>query len=139
DARRDVLASPRETALLLSGFAALALSIAAAGLGGVMAYTVGQRTSECGIRMALGAERASILRLVMAQGISLVVVGVAIGLGGALAFGAGMSKLLTGLPRTDPLTYASVAGLFLVVAVLACLIPARRATAIDPASAFRAS
>jgi len=139
DARRDVLASPRETALLLSGFAALALAIAAAGLGGVMAYSVGQRTSEFGIRMALGAERASILRLVLAQGLWLVVVGVAIGIGGSIAFGAGMSKLLTGVPRSDPLTYAGVAAVFLIVAMLACLVPARRATAIDPASAFRAS
>jgi predicted permease len=139
DARRDVLASPRQIAVLLSGFAALALVIAAAGLGGVVAYSVGQRTSEFGIRMALGAERGSILRLVLGQGVRLVVVGVAIGIGGSLAFGAGMTKLLHDVPRTDPITYTAVAALFIVVAVLACLIPARRATAIDPASAFRAS
>lgn len=139
DARRDVLASPRQIAVLLSGFAALALVIAAAGLGGVVAYSVGQRTSEFGIRMALGAERGSILRLVLGQGVRLVVVGIAIGIGGSLAFGAGMTKLLHDVPRTDPITYTAVAALFIVVAVLACLIPARRATAIDPASAFRAS
>jgi putative ABC transport system permease protein len=139
DARRDVLASPRQIAVLLSGFAALALVIAAAGLGGVVAYSVGQRTSEFGIRMALGAERGSILRLVLGQGVRLVVLGVAIGIGGSLAFGTGMTKLLHDVPRTDPITYSAVAVLFIIVAVLACLVPARRATAIDPASAFRAS
>jgi putative ABC transport system permease protein len=89
--------------------------------------------------MALGAERGSILRLVLGQGVRLVVLGVAIGIGGSLAFGAGMTKLLHDVPRTDPMTYTAVAALFIFVAVLACLIPARRATAIDPASAFRAS
>jgi putative ABC transport system permease protein len=139
DARRDVLASPRQTAVLLTGFALLALSIAAAGLGGVIAYSVSQRTAEFGIRMALGAERRSILRLVLGQGLRLVVAGVAIGVCASLAFGSGIGRLLHGVPRTDPLTYAGVAIVFISVAVLACLIPARRATAIDPASAFRAS
>ena len=139
DARRDVLASPRQTAFLLGAFAVLALVIAAAGLGGVIAYSVGQRTSEFGIRMALGAERSSILGLVLGQGVRLVVFGVALGAVGSLAFGAGVAKLFYGVARTDPVTYATVSALFLIVAMLACLIPARRATAIDPASAFKAS
>ncbi len=139
DARRDVLASPRQTALLLGAFAVLALAIAAAGLGGVIAYSVSQRTAEFGIRMALGAERSSILALVLGQAMRLVVAGVVLGGVASLVFGAGIAKLLYGVPRTDPLTYAGVSIVFVAVAIAACLIPARRATAIDPASAFKAS
>ncbi len=139
DARREVLATPRQITVLLSMFAVLALAIATAGLGGVIAYSVGQRTAEFGIRMALGAERQSIFRIVIAQGVRLVIVGVGIGVAASLLFGASISTLLSGVPRTDPITYVGVALTFVCVAVTACAIPARRATAIDPAAAFRAS
>jgi putative ABC transport system permease protein len=138
-ARNEVMASSRLTAILLTLFAALALVIAAAGLGGVMAYAVGQRTQEFGIRMALGAKRSGILWLVVGQGVRLVVVGLVIG---ALAFrlvAHAIGRLLYGVSPTDPLTYAAVALVFLLVAVLACLLPARRATTVDPIVAFKAS
>jgi len=138
-ARQDVIASPRLTTTLLGLFAVLALAIAAAGLGGVMAYSVGQRTQEFGIRMALGAERRRILRLVLGQGIRLVVAGLVIGALASRAVAHAIEKQLYGVRSTDPLTYAGVAILFVTVAVLACLVPARRATAIDPVSAFKAS
>jgi predicted permease len=138
-ARQDSIASPRLTTILLGLFAVLALAIAAAGLGGVMAYSVGQRTQEFGIRMALGAERGGILRLVLGQGIRLVVVGLVIGGLTSRAVAHAIEKQLYGVKSTDPLTYAGVAVLFIVVAALACLVPARRATAVDPVSAFKAS
>jgi predicted permease len=138
-ARQDTMASPRLTTMLLGLFAVLALAIAAAGLGGVMAYSVGQRTQEFGIRMALGAERGGILRLVLGQGIRLVVVGLVIGGLTSRAVAHAIEKQLYGVKATDPLTYAGVAVLFVVVAALACLVPARRATAVDPVSAFKAS
>ena len=138
-ARQDIIASPRLTTVLLGLFAVLALAIAAAGLGGVMAYSVGQRTQEFGIRMALGAERSSILRLVLGQGIRLVVIGLVIGGLASRAIAHAIERQLYGVPSTDPLTYAGVAVVFVVVAALACLVPARRATAVDPVSAFKAS
>jgi putative ABC transport system permease protein len=138
-ARRDSMASPRLTTMLLGLFAVVALAIAAAGLGGVMAYSVGQRTQEFGIRMALGAERSSILRLVLGQGIRLVIVGLLIGGLTARALAHAIEKQLYGIRGTDPLTYAGVAILFFAVAAVACLVPARRATAVDPVSAFKAS
>jgi putative ABC transport system permease protein len=138
-ARQDSIASPRLTTILLGLFAVLALAIAAAGLGGVMAYSVGQRTQEFGIRMALGAERGGILRLVLGQGIRLVVIGLVIGGLTSRAVAHAIEKQLYGVKSTDPLTYVGVAVLFVVVAALACLVPARRATAVDPVSAFKAS
>lgn len=138
-ARQDVIASPRLTTILLGLFAVLALAIAAAGLGGVMAYSVGQRTQEFGIRMALGAERGSILRLVLGQGIRLVVVGLVIGGLASRAVAHAIEKQLYGVRSTDPLTYAGVTIVFIAVAALACLVPARRATAVDPVSALKAS
>ena len=138
-ARQDIIASPRLTTVLLGLFAVLALAIAAAGLGGVMAYSVGQRTQEFGIRMALGAERSSILQLVLGQGIRLVVVGMVIGGLASRAVAHAIERQLNGVRGTDPITYAGVAFLFIAVAALACLVPARRATAVDPVSAFKAS
>ena len=139
DARRDVIASPRLTTALLTAFAILALVIAAAGLGGVIAYSVSQRTQEFGIRMALGAERQAILALVVRQGVQLALIGVVIGAVGARATAHSLTKLLYGVQATDVTTYAGVAAVFLVVALFACIIPARRATSIDPASTIRAS
>jgi putative ABC transport system permease protein len=138
-ARRDAMASPRLTTALLGLFAIVALAIAAAGLGGVMAYSVGQRTQEFGIRMALGAERSGILRLVLGQGIRLVIVGLLIGGIASRMVAHAIDKQLYGVRSTDPITYAGVAILFVAVAALACLVPARRATAVDPVSAFKAS
>jgi putative ABC transport system permease protein len=137
--RRDSMASSRLTTMLLGLFAVVALAIAAAGLGGVMAYSVGQRTQEFGIRMALGAERSSILRLVLGQGIRLAIVGLLIGGLVSRALAHAIERQLYGIRGTDPLTYAGVAILFVSVAALACLVPARRATAVDPVSAFKAS
>jgi len=139
DARRDVIASPRLTTALLTAFAVLALVIAAAGLGGVIAYSVSQRTQEFGIRMALGAERQAILSLVVRQGVRLALIGVVVGALAARGTARSLTNLLYGVQATDPITYVAVAAVFLVVALLACVVPARRATAIDPASTIRAS
>ncbi|HVX41212.1 MAG TPA: ABC transporter permease [Gemmatimonadaceae bacterium] len=138
-ARSEVMTAPRLITLLLSLFGAVALTIAAAGLGGVMAYSVGQRMQEFGIRVALGAERSSILRLVVGQGIRLVVLGLLIGGLAAREVHHLMEKVLVGGDGTALFTYAGVAVLFLLVAIAACLVPARRATAVDPVTAFKTS
>jgi putative ABC transport system permease protein len=137
-ARQDSIASPKLTTILLALFAVLALIIAAAGLGGVMAYSVGQRTQEFGLRMALGAERGSVLRLVLGQGVRLVVAGLVVGVLASRLSAHAIAKLLYGVQAGDPLTYGGVAAVFIVVAILACLAPARRATSVDPVSALKA-
>jgi len=139
DARRDVIASPRLTTALLTAFALLALVIAAAGLAGVIAYSVSQRTQEFGIRMALGAERRTILALVVRQGLRLALIGVLLGALAARVTAHSLTTLLYGVQATDVATYLGVAAVFLVVALIACVVPARRATSIDPAATIRAS
>ena len=139
DARRDVIASPRLTTALLTAFALLALVIAAAGLAGVIAYSVSQRTQEFGIRMALGAERRAILALVVRQGLRLALIGVLLGALAARVTAHSLTTLLYGVQATDVATYLGVAAVFVVVALIACVVPARRATAIDPAATIRAS
>lgn len=131
------ISSHRFSALLLGVFAALALVLASVGIYGVLAYLVGQRTQEIGVRMALGAKRLDVLRLVLTDGARLTVVGVGIGV--AVAFGLTrlMSGMLFGVKPTDPLTFASVALLLTAIALLACCLPARRAMSVDPMVALR--
>ncbi|HEX3560945.1 MAG TPA: ABC transporter permease [Pyrinomonadaceae bacterium] len=133
----DSLAQRRFSMTLFGVFAALALALAVVGLYGVMSYAVAQRTHEFGLRMALGAQRRDILRMVVGQGLVLVGVGLAAGLVGALALTRVMSSLLYGVSATDPLTYAGIALLLAAVALLASYIPARRATKVDPMVALR--
>jgi putative ABC transport system permease protein len=118
-------------------FAALALALTAVGVYGVMSYLAGHRTREIGIRMALGAQPGAVLRLIIGQGLKLVVIGVAIGLIGSLAMTRMMASLLFGMSATDPMTFAGVASLLIIVAILACWIPARRAAKTDPMIALR--
>jgi len=130
-------AARRLSMLLLSVFAALALMLACVGVYGVISYLVGQRTHEIGVRMALGAERSDVLRLVIGHGARMAFVGVAIGIGAALGLTRLMANQLFGVSAHDPLTFAGVAMLLIVVAVAASYIPARRAMRIDPMIALR--
>ena len=131
------ISSHRFSALLLGVFAALALVLASVGIYGVLAYLVGQRTQEIGVRMALGAKRLDVLRLVLTDGARLTLVGVGIGVVVAFGLTRLMSGMLFGVKPTDPLTFASVALLLTAIALLACCLPARRAMSVDPMVALR--
>jgi len=139
----ETLRMERLFAKLLTLFALLAQQLAAIGLFGVLAYTVSQRTHEIGIRMALGADRPTVLKMIVRQGMTLAVLGVILGLVGAyvltkyLESWVSLSKMLFGVKVSDPLTYGAIAGLLTVVALIACYIPARRATKVDPLVALR--
>lgn len=131
------LAQPRFSAVLLNWLSGLALLMAAVGIYGVLAYSVAQRTGEFGVRLALGAQTRDILRLVVGQGMRLVLMGITIGLVAAIGLTRLLKTLLFGVSATDPMTYAGAALLLIAVALLACWIPARRATKIDPLQALR--
>jgi putative ABC transport system permease protein len=137
EVRRDSVASPRVTAMLLGIFALVALVITAAGIGGVLALSVSQRTVEIGVRMAMGARRDEVMAMILRQGLGLVLAGLALGVVGAFALSRMLDRLLFGIPPTDPVTYAAVAALLLLVAAAACLLPARRAASVDPLVALR--
>jgi putative ABC transport system permease protein len=133
----DSMAEPRMTASLVSLFGGLVLFLAVAGIYGVIAYWVTERTHEIGVRMALGAERRDVLRMVVGQGLRLALIGVAIGIAGAFVLTRFLASLLYGVKATDPLTFIAVSFILIAVALLACYIPARRAAKVDPMVALR--
>jgi putative ABC transport system permease protein len=130
-------AQPRLNAILLAVFAGVAMLIAAIGIYGVLAYSVNQRTREIGLRMALGSPRAQVLRLIVREGVTVGAMGIGAGLAGALVLSRVLASLVFDVPVRDPLTYVAVAGALAVVALAACVIPARKASRVDPMVALR--
>jgi len=131
------VAQPRFRTTLITVFALIALVLASIGIYGVISYTVSHRTNEIGIRMALGAQRRQVLNMIIGQGLKLAVASVTIGLAAAFALTRLMKNFLFGVSATDPVTFGAVATLLLGIALLACYIPARRATRVDPVIALR--
>ena len=130
-------ALPRFRTFLLGSFAGVAMLLATIGIYGVMAYTVSRRTNEIGIRMAMGAEPANILRLIVGESMTLALMGASLGLGGAYAVTRVMKGLLFGVTSTDPLTFAGVTLLLCLAALFAAYVPAHRASRLDPLVAIK--
>jgi ABC-type antimicrobial peptide transport system permease subunit len=133
----DSLSRQRFSMILLNAFAVVALLLASVGLYGVISYLVGQRTQELGIRLALGAQRRDVLRLVLGHGMKMALGGVALGLAAALGLTRLLGQMLYGVSATDPATFTAIALLLTTVALAACFIPAWRATKVDPLVALR--
>jgi putative ABC transport system permease protein len=131
------LGSRRFNLILIGFFGVTALLLTTAGVFGVMAYSVSRRTREIGVRVALGAGSREVLAMILGQGIRTILIGVAAGIAGALALTRTVVSLLFGVTATDPLTFTAVILLMIAVALLACYIPARRATRVDPLVALR--
>jgi putative ABC transport system permease protein len=131
------MAASRSTMLLFAIFGLLALVLGAVGIYGLISYSAARRTPEIGIRLALGAQRSEVMRLVMEQGARVALMGLGIGIAGALALTRLMSSLLFGVTATDPFTFAAVAILLTLVALAASFLPARRATRVDPMVVLR--
>jgi len=130
-------AQPRLNTVLLTAFAGVALLIAAIGIYGVLAYSVSQRTGEIGVRMALGATPRGVLRLIVREGMMVVLIGIGTGLAGGIALGRKVASLVYGVPVLDPATFMGVAVALASVALAACAIPALRASRVDPIVALR--
>jgi len=133
----DSISQQRFTMLLLAAFAGLALLLAAVGIYSVLSYSVRRRVREIGIRMALGAQIADVLRLVVMEGMKPTLLGLAIGVAAALALGRVVSKLIYGVSAADPATFAAVSALLAAVALAASIIPAYRATRVEPVKTLR--
>jgi putative ABC transport system permease protein len=133
----DARAQRRFSMSLLALFALLALLLAALGIYGVMSYAVARRTRELGVRIALGAQTRDVLRLIVGEGVRMMLLGIAFGLVGAFIVARALAGLLFGIAATDPLTFVGVTLLLFALAMLACYLPARRATKIDPMIALR--
>jgi ABC-type antimicrobial peptide transport system permease subunit len=131
------LSPRRSNMLLLAAFAGLALVLTAVGIYGVLSYAVRRRVREIGIRMALGASHSDVLKMVVADGMKPILLGVGIGIAAALALGSVVSSLIYGVRPTDPLTFATVASLLIAVGVLATIVPAYRATRVEPVRTLR--
>jgi putative ABC transport system permease protein len=130
-------AQPRLNAIMLAIFAGVAMVIAAIGIYGVLAYSVNQRTREIGLRMALGAPRGQVLQLIVREGMTVGAIGIAVGVAAALALSRVLASLVFDVKVRDPLTYAAVAAALALVALAACVIPARKASRVDPMVALR--